>query len=45
MIDRACISLTNKCNLKCSFCSKNADFANSRFMDPSFIDKTIKYIH
>ena len=34
--------ITDKCNLKCSFCSKNADFANSRFMDPSFIDKTIK---
>lgn len=33
--------ITDKCNLKCSFCSKNANFNNSRYMSPEFIDKTI----
>lgn len=34
--------ITDKCNLKCVFCSKNANMSNARFMSPEFIDKTIK---
>ncbi len=34
--------ITDKCNLKCSFCSKNALCNNNRYMDYNFIDETIR---
>lgn len=33
--------ITNKCNLNCSFCSRNAKNTNEIFMDPSFIREQI----
>lgn len=34
--------ITDKCNLKCVFCSKNADLKKNRFMDPIIIDEIIR---
>ena len=33
--------ITNKCNLKCKFCSRDAKNDNDEFMSPEFIDKEI----
>lgn len=33
--------VTNKCNLNCSFCSRNAKNTNELFMDPEFIGEQI----
>ena len=34
--------ITDKCNLKCSFCSRNAQMGNDQFMSPYFIEEVIE---
>jgi len=36
------IAITNKCNLKCNFCSRNASKENSTFMSPETINSLLK---